>query len=107
MLLLNQQHTNSILTTTALPQLTDLGKPAYVPQTDAAEMIEGYKELVTLLAVINLSPNNTFERDLNAIFDVDLFLRFLVFEVATGNWDGIANGNNFLYVLHQRPISAK
>jgi hypothetical protein len=91
MLLLNQQHTNSILTTTALPQLTDLGKPAYVPQTDAAEMIEGYKELVTLLAVINLSPNNTF----------------LVFEVATGNWDGIANGNNFLYVLHQRPISAK
>ena len=32
-----------------------------------------------------------------AVFNVDLFLRTLVMEVVTGNWDGIANGNNMYF----------
>jgi spore coat protein CotH len=68
---------------------------AYNPSNGDAEMMDGYQQLVALLAVINLAPDATFERDLNAVFDTDLFIRALTFEVATANWDGIANGNNY------------
>lgn len=38
---------------------------------------------------MNLTPNDVFAATLPSVFDVDLFIRTFVFEVATGNWDGL------------------
>ena len=71
-------------------------QPAYDPQTDQAE--ESFSMLEKLISIINLSPNSTFPSDIQSIFDVDLFIRTLVAEIATGQPEGMFDANNyFLY----------
>jgi len=74
---------------------------AYVPKTNEAEDISGWEALRDLLAVINFTPPTLLPDKLEPIFDVDLFIRTFVFEVATGQWDGLRDSNN--YYLFQNP----
>lgn len=45
--------------------------------------------------------DSDFAANIEDIFDVDLFLRTYVMEVATGNWDGIWDCNN--YFMYYNP----
>ena len=66
----------------------------YQPNTDFAT--NNCQVLVHLIDVLNNAPNATFETDVQQIFDVPYFLRTLVVEVLTGNWDGgTYDGNNY------------
>ena len=68
----------------------------YKPDSDNAE-ITSYDLLTQLIVTTNMTSPQ-FEQEIGKILDVDLFIRTLVAEVLTGNWDGIWNGNNyFLY----------
>jgi len=51
----------------ARAQLSFFGKYPYNPQNDAAELMDGYRELVAFLWVLNNAPNETYERDLRTI----------------------------------------
>mmetsp|Transcript_7027 Transcript_7027/g.29856 ORF Transcript_7027/g.29856 Transcript_7027/m.29856 type:complete len:617 (+) Transcript_7027:25-1875(+) len=68
---------------------------SYSPKTNEAEADSGWEALVELLAAINLTTDEEFPEAMEAIFDMDLFIRTFVFEVATGNWDGLRDANNF------------
>jgi len=55
---------------------------------------EGKEKLITLLQVIrDSSPTNISA--LEAMFDIEMFLRTFSVELLTSNWDGILNGKNF------------
>lgn len=78
----------------AYANLTCGDSPCYKPETDEAD---DYTELAEFMTVINMTDSD-FAANVEDIFDVDLFIRTLVMEVATGNWDGIWDCNNyFLY----------
>jgi len=47
------------------------------------------------LSILNLTPDDEFEEQIQTVFNVEYFLRTLAAEVLTGNYDGIWNGNNF------------
>jgi len=65
----------------------------YIAQTPLAE--QSYDLIRDLTFVINEVPDEEFVEQLQLIFDVDLYVRTLAFEVLTGNWDGLWNGNNY------------
>ena len=68
----------------------------YKPMNDHAE--ESFEPLANFIEVLNLTPDDEFEEQIQTVMDVEFFLRTLAVEVATGNWDGIYNANNyFLY----------
>lgn len=67
----------------------------YWPKTNEAEDVTGWEALRDLTGVITLTPTESLPEELEPIFDVDLFIRTFVFEVATGNWDGLRDSNNF------------
>jgi hypothetical protein len=52
----------------------------------------------TLTDSINYANSSA---EIDKIFDIDLYIRTFVMEVATGNWDGIFNANN--YYLYFNP----
>eukprot|EP00008_Paramoeba_atlantica_P003795 CAMPEP_0201488066 /NCGR_PEP_ID=MMETSP0151_2-20130828/16665_1 /ASSEMBLY_ACC=CAM_ASM_000257 /TAXON_ID=200890 /ORGANISM="Paramoeba atlantica, Strain 621/1 / CCAP 1560/9" /LENGTH=437 /DNA_ID=CAMNT_0047873283 /DNA_START=569 /DNA_END=1882 /DNA_ORIENTATION=+ len=57
-----------------------------------------YAPLENFISVLNLTPDDQFEEQIQTVMNVEFFLRSLTAEVSTGNWDGIYNGNNyFLY----------
>ena len=63
-----------------------LKSPCYDPKTDEAD---DYTKLRDFLYVLNFAPDDTFAQDIAEVFDVDLFIRTFVFEVATANFDGL------------------
>ena len=66
----------------------------YQPENDYAE--SNCQVLVHLIDVLNNAPDSTFEHDVQQIFDVQYYLRTLVVEVLSGNWDGGSyDGNNY------------
>lgn len=55
-----------------------------------------YEDLAQLIDVLNNASSSDFECDLEHIFNVNGFLKSLVMDVLTGNWDGPHyNKNNF------------
>ena len=65
-----------------------------------------YSGLISLIEVINNSSDEDFPCDLWEVFDVELYLKTLAFEILIGHWDGHAvNKNNFY--LYQRPSDGK
>ena len=62
--------------------------------------IEDYSEFAFFVKVLNLTENSWMECGLEQIFNVDSYLKAIVFDILTGNWDGpIYNKNNF-YLYH-------
>jgi hypothetical protein len=65
-----------------------------------------YSGLIQFLNVLNNTNSADFACEIDAVFDVDMYLRTLAIEVLTGHWDGYAyNKNN--YYLYQRPSDQK
>lgn len=57
---------------------------------------EAWNDLVNLMDVINNTDDIIFEEEIKKVFDVDLYLKVLAVDVATGNWDSyIEHGRNF------------
>jgi hypothetical protein len=56
--------------------------------------------------VLNSSSTNEFPCAIQEVFDVDLYLKTLVYEILIGHWDGYA-GNKNNYYLYQRPSDGK
>ncbi len=65
-----------------------------------------WNRFVNLMDVINNSSDEEFKTAIEAVFDVDLYLKILAVDVATENWDSyIEHGRNFY--LYEDPISQK
>jgi hypothetical protein len=63
------------------------------------------QSLIQFIAVLNTNSSN-FPCAIQAVFDVDSYLKTLAIEILTGHWDGYAfNKNNFY--LYQRPSDGK
>lgn len=57
---------------------------------------EAWPDLINLMDVINRSEDIEFRETITEVFDVDLYLKVLAVDVATGNWDSyIDHGRNF------------
>lgn len=65
-----------------------------------------YSGLIHFLEVLNSSSTNEFPCAIQEVFDVDLYLKTLVYEILIGHWDGYA-GNKNNYYLYQRPSDGK
>eukprot|EP01094_Clydonella_sp_ATCC50884_P002546 TRINITY_DN11943_c0_g1_i2.p1 TRINITY_DN11943_c0_g1~~TRINITY_DN11943_c0_g1_i2.p1 ORF type:complete len:615 (+),score=116.30 TRINITY_DN11943_c0_g1_i2:217-1845(+) len=64
----------------------------YDPKTDQAD---DFSILANFIGVINRTPDEDFAEAIQSVLDVDMFLRSMAFEIMTGNWDGLKNGNNY------------
>lgn len=68
------------------------GAHVYEAKSDAADKDFGP------IARLAKALNETSKKELDAVMDVEFFLRTLVMEAATGNWDGLPNNGNNLYL---------
>jgi hypothetical protein len=83
-----------------LENSTATGGRVYELQTNKPE--DDYSRLVDLITLLNKKPDAQFEVSLPQILNVDLFLKSLALDVATGNWDDYGyNKNN--YYLYDNP----
>ena len=58
--------------------------------------VEAWENFVELMDVLNNTGDGDFKEEISKIFDVDLYLKVLAVDVATGNWDSyIEHGRNF------------
>jgi spore coat protein CotH len=58
--------------------------------------VEAWENFVELMDVLNNTGDGDFKEEISKIFDVDLYLKALAVDVATGNWDSyIEHGRNF------------
>lgn len=74
------------------------GRRAYDLMTNTAE--DDYSDLANLIGIINNTPINDLPCKLEAVFNVQDYLKIMAFDVFTSNWDGyIFNKNNF-YLYH-------
>ena len=78
--------------------LAPWGRQAYDLKTNTTE--NDYSRLAYFINVLNNTPTNDFKCAIEEIFDVDSYLKAIVMDVLTSNWDGpIINKNNF-YLYH-------
>jgi hypothetical protein len=68
--------------------------------------LNDYSGLIHFIEVLNTSTTSNFPCAIPDVFDVDLYLKTLVYEVLIGHWDGYA-GNKNNYYLYQRPSDGK
>lgn len=81
-----------------LYKLTSYGRPVYELKTN--EMYNNYSDLAHFIDVLNNTPLNNLECELEKVFNLNDYLKVMALDVMTGNWDGyIYNKNNF-YLYH-------
>ena len=68
--------------------------------------LNDYSGLIHFMEVLNTSSSANFPCAIQEVFDVDLYLKTLVYEILIGHWDGYA-GNKNNYYLYQRPSDGK
>ena len=68
--------------------------------------LNDYSGLIHFMEVLNTSSSTNFPCAIQEVFDVDLYLKTLVYEILIGHWDGYA-GNKNNYYLYQRPSDGK
>lgn len=68
--------------------------------------LNDYSGLIHFLEVLYSSSISEFPCAIQEVFDVDLYLKTLVYEILIGHWDGYA-GNKNNYYLYQRPSDGK
>ena len=57
---------------------------------------DNYEDIAHLIWVLNNVPKNDFRCELEKVFNVNAYLKIIVFDILTANWDGyIFNKNNF------------
>lgn len=70
------------------------GRRAYDLKTNTEE--DNYDDLAKFIDILNNSSSEDLPCNLEKVFNVDRYLKYIVFDILTGNWDGpIYNKNNF------------
>jgi hypothetical protein len=81
-----------------LYQLTSGSRRVYELKTNI--LSEDYADLAKFIDILNNTPLENLECELEKIFNLDDYLKIMAMDVFTGNWDGyIYNKNNF-YLYH-------
>lgn len=76
------------------PSCSNYSSEEYSPSNNFAE--QNCDTLVHLIDVFNNVPADQFEQAIQQVFDVTYFLRTLIVEILTANWDGGSwDGNNY------------
>ena len=79
-------------------ELAPFGRQAYDLKTNTAQ--NDYTDLVRFINILNNTPPENFQCEIEKIFDVNNYLKVIVMDILTSNWDGpIINKNNF-YLYH-------
>jgi len=74
------------------------GRRTYDLITNKAE--DDYSDIANFIGILNNTPLNDLPCQLEAVFNVQDYLKLMAFDVITANWDGyIYNQNNF-YLYH-------
>ncbi|RMF04506.1 MAG: hypothetical protein D6772_00485, partial [Bacteroidetes bacterium] len=60
---------------------------------------DDYSDLTNFIRVLHQTPLAELPCELEAVFNVDSYLRTMAFDVISGNWDGYWNQNNY-YLYH-------
>ncbi len=75
-------------------KLEENGRRVYELKTNTET--DNYSDLAHFIDVINNTPINELQAELEPIFNIDAFLKYYAFEILSGHWDGYAyNMNNF------------
>ena len=86
-----------------LYKLEAWGRPVYDLKTNTDE--DDYSKLGQFINVLN-NATTTLPCNLEKVFNVDAYLKYIAFDILTGNWDGpIYNKNNFY--LYENPLTGK
>jgi spore coat protein CotH len=81
-----------------LYKLTSGDRQVYELKTNTG--IEDYSDLARFIDVLNNTPLDNLECELEKVFNLNDYLKIMAIDVITGNWDGyIYNKNNF-YLYH-------
>lgn len=81
-------------------KLVVFGRQVYQLKTNTDE--NDYTKLAQFIDVLNNTPIDELDCELEKVFNVDQYLKYIVFDILTGNWDGpIFNKNNFY--LYENP----
>jgi spore coat protein CotH len=75
-----------------------LNERAYELKTNETE--DDYSDLVTLINVINNTPQASFKAAIDSVFDVQAYLKVLAAEVLIGHWDNYFYNKNNYYLYH-------
>ena len=76
------------------------GRRMYELKTNTA--VDDYSGLANFINILNNTPINNLAEELESVFDVYGYLKYLVVEAFTGHWDGYSfNKNN--YYLYDNP----
>lgn len=78
-------------------KIAPFGRRAYELITNEEE--DDYSDIANFISVLTQTELSELPCELEAIFNVDTYLRALAFDVLSGNWDGYYNKNNF-YLYH-------
>lgn len=63
---------------------------------------DDYSDFAEFVNILTLTPSHNLACSLEQVFNVDQYLKTIVFDILTGNWDGpIYNKNNF-YLYHNQ-----
>jgi spore coat protein CotH len=74
------------------------GVRAYELKTN--EEIDDYSDIADLIYKLNFAIASNFECELDKIFNVEDYIKIMVFDILTGNWDGYAYNKNNFYLYH-------
>lgn len=74
------------------------GVRAYELKTN--EDIDDYSDIADLIYKLNFTIASNFACELDKIFNVEDYIKIMVFDILTGNWDGYAYNKNNFYLYH-------
>jgi len=74
------------------------GVRAYELKTN--EEIDDYTDIANLIYKLNFSIASNFSCEIDKIFNVEDYIKIMVFDILTGNWDGYAYNKNNFYLYH-------
>ncbi len=81
-----------------LYKAADNGRRTYDLKTN--EEADDYSDLANFIDILNNTPDEDLPCELEAVFNVDSYLKAMIFDIFSANWDGpILNKNNF-YLYH-------
>ncbi|MFK8006680.1 MAG: CotH kinase family protein [Saprospiraceae bacterium] len=81
-------------------KLVVFGRQVYQLKTNTNE--NDYSKLAHFIDVLNNTPTDDLACELEQVFNVNQYLKYIVFDILTSNWDGpIFNKNNFY--LYENP----
>ncbi|MDB4163485.1 CotH kinase family protein, partial [Saprospiraceae bacterium] len=84
----------------------DTGQYQQIFELKTDPNVEAWENFVELMDVLNNTGDGDFKEEISKIFNVDLYLKVLAVDVATGNWDSyIEHGRNFY--MYQDAYSRK